>query len=315
MSSYKEWMEQESKCIDTLYQEFILLKRNNKIVHCFFEGEDFKYYSARINMYIEDYENIEQYECKGKSNVFQIYNLIKNGTRTKEIKLLFFIDRDFDDNDYENKEIYVTPGYAVENFYIGDKVMEQFLSSELKIRKTSEKLDDKKDFENAMKYYKQEREKFIENTTILNVWYSLQKRKGITSDGKIYADLKKLKKFNQLEKPITIEILKGKTENYQEINEIEFEKEKQRLLRDPLKLFRGKYYFEFMAKVIHKLCTDESIKEGIFSKRRRCKSSISEGNIISELSQYAETPNCLKEYLNRRLKHPVQKSENLKSAL
>lgn len=307
--NYKEYLEKESECSNTLYIEFIQLKKKTNIIHCFFEGEDFKYYSSRINMYTEEEETVYQYDCKGKDKVLETYNLIRNGANTNGVKMLFFIDSDFDDNsELVNNDIYITPGYAVENFYIHDKVMEQFLSSELKIGRTSHDENDKKDFESAMKKYKEERSKFIRDSTILNVWYSLQKRKSKGLNNCEYPDLKKLKKFYALDQPITIETLQNNTENYIKVDMMEIEDEKKRLLKDPLNLFRGKYYFEFMSTIINKYCTNDAVKENIFIKRRKCKSNISENNIISELSQYAETPRCLKNYLNSRLNICVKKS-------
>lgn len=134
---------------------------------------------------------------------------------------------------------------------------------------------------------------------MLNTWYSLQKNKSI--DGKNKPDLTQLKKCTKLKLPLSIEELKDLTPNYIDVNEIEVQNELKRLMENPIMNFRGKYYEEFLTDIINKIISDSNKPEHIFSKRRKVNLQIGKDNIISILSQYADTPSCLKEYIYRKL--------------
>lgn len=215
----------------------------------------------------------------------------------KNLNLLFFIDRDFEIDPKYPDDIYVTPCHSIENLYVYDSVIKNFISTEMNIRRSSMNVEDREDYEKALDFFTKKREEFISNIELLNIWYSLQSK----AYGKgIQPKLDKLKSID-INKKIDIEYLKQNTENYIEIDELEFKKEKKRLNEDPLSLYRGKYYAQFMVNTINILVTKKAVELGILSKQRKIKSTISESNIISELSNYAHTPNSLKLYLEKNL--------------
>ncbi|WP_238899431.1 DUF4435 domain-containing protein [Clostridium sp. YIM B02500] len=304
-------MDEESEELESIFTMYSLGKSNDNVnVYCFFEGDDYQYYCSKINMYLEDGEKVKVFNCDGKSNVLTIYGMIKDRTKDFGDKKLFFIDNDFDKFKIQSNEIYTTPCYAIENFYITDRFIENFFIGEFKISENSNDID-RSDFQKGIAYYKKQRDEFIEKVTLLNVWYSLQQNKIKLNPNKIdLPNLNKLKELKNLQFPITIDFLKSITPNYINVTPLEIESEKIRLLKDPVKSFRGKYFLEFLFEVITILTSDEAKNKKIFYKKRKASFSIGKSNTVSLLSQYAEVPKCLKEYLQRMLVNGSQNTNN-----
>ncbi|WP_460281540.1 DUF4435 domain-containing protein [Clostridium senegalense] len=300
MSSYLQEMIESSDDIEAIFQEYVETKDNQKdpVIYCFFEGKDYRYYGMRINMFC-DHETIP-YDCKGKDNVLQLYAMIMNNTyHNNKNSTLFFIDKDFDTEEFKNDDIYKTPCYAIENFYATDSAFIEFLKGELRINRNAFNKDDKEDFDKALRLFRKTRQEFIDKIRMLNVWYSLQKNK--SKDEKNKPNLMQLKECKKLRLPLNIEELKDLTPNYIAFNEIDIQNELKRLMENPVMNFRGKYYEEFLVDTISKIITDSNKPKDIFSKRRKVNLQVGKDNIISALSQYADTPKCLKEYLKRKL--------------
>ncbi|WP_179866289.1 DUF4435 domain-containing protein [Priestia megaterium] len=305
MCSLLQEMWDSSEDIEAIFQEYILRKDDEdlSVIYCFFEGEDdYKYYVSRIEAYTEK-ETI-CHTCNGKDNVLTLHGMIKDSTvESPNNKLLFFIDKDFDMEKVDYEDVYTTPSYAIENFYITDTAISKFLKGEFKIDKFSLKDEDKLDFENGLNYFKGKRDEFIDNTLWLNVWYSLQKNKSGKNPDQSHPNLSQLKNaYNRkFTLPISIEELKSLTPDYIEVTDIEIQNEKNRLMEDAIYNFRGKYFEEFLYKILNFLMTDSNKPEQIFTKKRKVNLTIGKDNLISNLSQYADTPICLKDYLKGKL--------------
>ncbi|WP_241138643.1 DUF4435 domain-containing protein [Bacillus mycoides] len=313
MGSLLQEMLDSSDDIEAIFQEYILRKDEEDLsaIYCFFEGEDdYKYYISRIGAYLEAQEII-YFNCDGKDNVLTLHGMIKSGTADyRNNKLLFFVDRDFEMDKVNCDEIYTTPSYAIENFYVTDTAFSKFLNGEVKISKFSLKEEDKLDFDKALNYFKEERAEFIANTLMLNVWFSLQKNKSRNTQSR--PNLSQLQKaYNKrINFPVGIEDLKSLTLNYLEVTQIEIQSEKRKLIENAVYNFRGKYYEEFLYRVLNSIITDSNKPKVIFSKRRKVNLTIGKDNLISNLSQYADTPQCLKEYLKERLINEGAESES-----
>ncbi|MBS0925997.1 hypothetical protein JK188_16050, partial [Providencia sp. JGM181] len=65
--------------------------------------------------------------------------------------------------------------------------------------------------------------------------------------------------------------------------------------------FRGKQNLEFFRIFLQKIKEDRCKKTGrcIFKEKGNVRLQLSKLNCISELSQYAETPKCLHEFLSK----------------
>ena len=99
------------------------IKKQNFFIYCFYEGkDDSKYYNERINSF--GLKNLYHFECKGKSNVLKLREIIleKNSKNQYKISSLYFIDKDYDDIINESAynywkeagDIYVTPCYSID---------------------------------------------------------------------------------------------------------------------------------------------------------------------------------------------------------
>lgn len=312
-SKFAEEMLDDIESIEDIFQEYVLIKNSETcpIVHCFFEGkDDYKYYISRIKKYTK--EEIINHDCNGRDNVTTIHAMISNQTKSVDNnKTLFFIDKDFKLNSIESKEIYKTPVYAIENFYITDSAINEFIKAQMGISKFSKSSIDKNDYENVISYYKDKRDEFIKDITLLNTWYSIQIKRSeyLDSNEPELSKIKKLtKKFNI---PITLEMLKERTDNYVEVTEEELKTEEKELLENPIANFRGKYYASFLHKVIDKIIEESNNPKLFLSKKRKIKLSIGAENVVDILSQYADTPICLDLYLQKRLLETDEISEKV----
>lgn len=290
-------MEFESEGIECIFLEYIQMKKQEKDmnIYCFFEGkDDYKYYGNKIKSYTD--KQTVSYDCKGKKNVTDLFNIIKNKSVYSKKDTLFFIDRDFDKEVIYEEDIYVTPCYSIENFYVEDSCFEELLKGELALRKSSIDSKINEDFTLGLNYLKKEREKFIEDTLNINIWYYLQNKKSKSCAHSI--KLSNIKSLKGIKLPVKFDELKDKTEGYIDLTEEEIEGVGKWLMNNPIKNFRGKYYEEFLATTISRMKQDAN---NIFKNKRKFNIQPSKDNIVSLLAQYAHTPNCLKEYLTLRL--------------
>lgn len=174
----------------------------------------------------------------------------------------------------------------------------------MNINKYSDKEDDKKDFDTLMEYYKKEKEEFIENTKYLNAWYSLQTRKSVGMQKEDMPKLYNLKEIDYSEYPYNnIERLKELTINYIDVTHEEIETEVSRLMKNPDYNFRGKYFINFLCKILNFIFTESNKPNKLDIKKRNVVTQVSDKNILSSFCQHALTTSCLQRYLNSKLKH------------
>ena len=94
-----------------------VVSKDRSILVCFFEGEDEKYFSIRINTIRADLK-WTGINCAGKSNVISLKDKITTHTKYQQSFVAFFIDNDFHDDAIQAQpNIYITPCYSVENIY------------------------------------------------------------------------------------------------------------------------------------------------------------------------------------------------------
>ncbi len=288
--SRDEIMDNESEGIDTIYMEFINMKNIENAIFCFFEGvDDFHYYKRHIEKYINNEIEIIDKDCGGKDNVLQIYKRIKSSTRKKR-QILYFIDRDFEREEElkYNNDIFVTTAYSIENYYITDNAFMDFLKLYLKLNKRCCGID----YDSVFHYYISEREKFINQTLTINAWYSLQTK---------YKDVK----LNQIKKlpkrhMNNIDKLMEMVPNSKDVLE-DMEKEKEYLMKNPVMNFRGKYFMEFLHKVLKNIKQYSNGHSRIFSKNRSFSLDFNEKQLVIIFSNCAEPDPYIGSYLKKNL--------------
>ena len=294
----RDKMKEEAECVEAIFLSYTQTKSSQKIF-LFFEGiDDFKYYCPRLSWINKDKE-YKKYDCKGKENVIKVHNMIVNQTASdNHIIKLFFVDRDFDDNSLIDRGIYVTPTYSIENLFFTDVAIKNMIIGEMGLSEHSK--EDKSDFNIAFKYIIDFRDNVIKDMLYGNACYSLQIRKAYEK-GCNKPNLLPIKKYDTIKSISNFEDIKSMIEDYIEVSELEIKEECERLTKDPVRLLRGKYLLEKMPKCINKIVeeSNKGIKysEHFFSKKRHMCLNTSESTLISDLSNYAETPECLISYI------------------
>lgn len=123
---------------DTVITHMFLLEYNPHIsaVHAFFEGKtDESFYGTYIrNLKPEDWK-IKTYICGNKNKVYYAHRELSD-KHEKHQPLLFFVDKDLEDiipiNRLEDKSIYVTSYYSIENYIVTHDAIDRIWSELLR---------------------------------------------------------------------------------------------------------------------------------------------------------------------------------------
>ncbi|WP_059019372.1 DUF4435 domain-containing protein [Vibrio coralliirubri] len=301
-----------NKAKDALSVKFLeftrAVSRENGRFAVFFEGEDEKYFSVRLNN-INPSLSWVGIKCGGKGNVKKMREKIRSHSVYSDSCCMFFVDADFDDNgDLSNfSDTYVTPSYSVENFYISSTVLRRILNAEFGI---SEICNEYQCFENVVNHYESHLEQYLENISefnyLIKTLRDLEKQKILQSQ----LNLNQLKLEDLLNISLTSvnkvydhEVPHSIFPSLPEGLDINTGSAKVALDGQCKSLwFRGKQNLEFFRIYLTNLKTDRCKKSDrvLFKDRGNVKLQLSKANILSELSQYAETPECLSAFINNQ---------------
>lgn len=304
-----ETLKDSRDSISVKFLEFtrIRCKSTNQIA-IFFEGEDEKYFSGRINIIRPDIR-WSGINSKGKSNVISLRNKIRKHSTYKDSPCLFFVDSDFDSNkEISNaNDIYLTPCYSIENLYFSDTVFEKILAAEFGLSDTT---DEHECYKKALELYVVTKKSYLQEIKYFN--FLIRELRVMEQNGSIGGRLN----INNLSIDDLISINLGYvTKQYDEkkpqqifpelSSEIQIslqESENYFIELSADQWFRGKQHLEFLRVFLVKLKEDRCNTKSrtIFKSKGKVKLHLTKANSISELSQYAETPNCLKEFLVRQ---------------
>lgn len=282
------------------YHKFqLLVRKNPTALFCFYEGKDAPYYYEKVKNYSKNNKPIK---CGGKQKVIDIYCSLKKVKEYDKYKTAYFVDRDFDFSIKEKyPDIYETPCYSIENLYTSEEVLKNILENEFDLTEIDE------EFTLIINIFKQRQKEFHEAVLLFNAWYACLKE--IVNEGKIESanvslndkfprgfisvSLKKVSCYYDLDKI-----------NFTFPNAIKHEKEKLNKKIDffkksnKQKTFRGKYEIEFFANFLEFLVSDAIQNK---KNRKYIKNGTSfrldKSQILTLLSSYAETPECLIDYL------------------
>lgn len=292
-----EAMEKDTESIEAIFQSYITSK-SKKDIFLFFEGKhDFKYYSARLSPYIGDRE-YGVFHCNCKDNVIKIQEIISNQSSHKNDNVnLYFVDKDYDDNENIPNDIYVTEGYSIENYYFTDVAIKRILIGIIGL--SEENKDDQLDFETVYAYLLGERDKIIDEIIFSNAWYYLQIRR--TSKFDSVPNMSMIKDYNIIKNINEISYLEDLVENAIEVTEDELRKQIEKMKADPVRILRGKYLTQSLTPIFRKIFKDAGRKENRkwFLKKRKIQINLAD--IISDLSAYADTPKRLISYIESKL--------------
>ncbi|UBF23972.1 DUF4435 domain-containing protein [Kovacikia minuta CCNUW1] len=291
-------MRQARRSPATIFLEFTrLYKHSPSTLFCFFEGEDSQYYGVRIKT-IAKPEKDKYFNCNGKKGVLETHKIISYHEEYKAAKTAFFVDKDFDESIYTTLQgitnIYETPCYSVENFYTSLSAFREVLRNEFKM----EELE--KDSQNLENLFFQRQQEFHKSVELLNAWIACQKRLG----AKLYLSNYSVDDFIEIElTKITVNYdlskLETKFPSLPSIAQADLDaKIEEFQLAGCQTAFRGKFEIDFLFIFLRKLI-DEARKRSspYFTKKLKVKLQTSRASIISDLSQYADTPPCLFNFL------------------
>lgn len=305
-----EAMHKDIKKHNVKFLEFtrIYSKKSNCLI-CFFEGEDARYYGIRIqeNLHGIEWEGID---CGGKEPVLELFRLLETHSELKyrRAKTAFFVDRDFDPPLPPDKrtKIYETPCHSIENLYTSLACFEQILKHGFKIREFVD--DDKPFFNKCITLFTQTQKKFHDAIAPLNAWIMLMRKMEMKTSTPKKTSLNKIKfeqwvkiEVDNVTKQYTIDDINTTFPERNDIPEIEITTKVNSFSTiDCGKTFRGKYEIAFFSKFLTKLKDDLTAKSPkCFDKKRGISFFIptSASDILSQFSQYADTPPCLRNYL------------------
>ena len=148
------------------------VKNNPNRYFVFYEGKDRQYYDCRIQQFAE---NFNTYEVGGKSKVLELVNKFTHEEGYKLKNKLFFIDKDYGHHQV-NSDIYMTPKYAVENFYVSHTAIERILKTHFGIN------EDDPEFSKVLDFFNERYKEFIQHLTDMNLWAICCQLNGVKID-------------------------------------------------------------------------------------------------------------------------------------
>ncbi|BEM32304.1 hypothetical protein SME06J_09960 [Serratia marcescens] len=289
------------------FMEFTRIASKNMYA-IFFEGEDEKYYSVRINSIRPDLK-WSGVNCGGKCNVLNIRKKIRTHQVYATALSMFFVDADFDDNSEltECFDVYVTPCYSVENFYTSKEAFVRVLSAEFGVNEFS---DTGSCFNNAIDAFKETKDSYLDAIKEFNFLIRELRLKENRSEliGRLNINNVKFESLikvdiGRVEKLYDEKIPNSIFPDLSDGLDLQLDNSKQYFSdMSTEKWFRGKQNLEFLRVFIDQIKI-ERCKKGerkIFKDKGNVKLQTTKGNFISELSQYADTSPCLLDFLRKQ---------------
>lgn len=291
----KELLERSRNSSTVAFHKFVLLHREfSTELFCFYEGKDTQYYFPKIDQIYN--KNHHPIVCGNKKSVIETYQKII--PKYNNLKTAFFIDRDFDD-EIEQEKLYCTPCYSIENLYCSEKVLSRILKNEFMLHEIDA------EYKSIMNIFKQNQDDFHNSIKLFNAWYATAKEKAKKNNTIVNVSLN-----DKFPKDFAIIKIGNITSNYTLNDILEKYPESIQISEDELNeklnyfnencntyVFRGKYEIEFFHLFLKYLIEDANVKNIILKKK--VKFSIDNSQILSQLSQYSETPECLIQYLTK----------------
>jgi hypothetical protein len=317
-----------TECANTHFTIFCQkYKDEENYVYYFHEGyEDPCYYDTIITTLLN--KVTISIRCDNKEGVIALYNFMKENLEYDEKKYMYFIDKDYSDNENIDSNIYVTPYYSVENFYVSTKALRNIL-------RVNFLMEEEIDIKKVIEIYTALQNEFNNKLLTFNSWLACQNDLRETGQSSRLRIDKKVKKYFYPNKDLTDDDIIDKSvislyRKFEDLNSTQIiedtifceaekidiskiEEKKACFLEksDLYYFFRGKFEFQFLISFLKRLkqyC--ESNNTGILSKTyTRCSIDLTtkcdelelrKEYLISTLSSSAEKPDCLKSYISSK---------------
>ncbi|NGQ95526.1 DUF4435 domain-containing protein [Brevibacillus sp. SYP-B805] len=288
-----------------VFRKFVSLFKDNKNdLYCFVEGEDSVYYGPRI--YQTYKTNFHFFRCSGKDGVLRLVKMISESQEYLEAKVFYFVDRDFDES-INDPKIYETPCYSIENLYTSREVFERILKCEFQLTNVDE------DFNKVVDLYVKRQQEFHDAVLLLNAWIACHKERQKNNPNVTKLNLKENLKKEVFYRLVDIKLgqvsqkysLDDLQKIFPEVGEFSEEELNTKMIHfgsvDRQKTFRGKFEILFLKKILEQIASDANKKSPELFKEKVKNTLNLSGNLLSILSPYAETPECLEIYIRRYL--------------
>ena len=283
-----------------------IYSKNKDNIICLFEGQDEKYFSSRIDFRVgkDCWFGINS---GGRKPVLDLHKAVSSHPIYNRANYFCFIDHDFQDW-FENPDpdrIYITNGYSIENYYVTEACFKKVLSSEFGITEFNEH---KVDYEKCIKKFNSRLEEFNSLIYLFNCWIKAHRIMEYKNEAPKSLNIQNIKLTTLVD--ISLDKVTKKYEDkpeavFKDYEDLQLCSTALNEAKDSFKAknlslyFRGKQQLEFFRLFIMKLKEDKGSKNpAVFSAKGRVTLNLSKDNCISELSQYADTPNCLALFLD-----------------
>lgn len=291
-----EKMRAERQTSESVYMQFANSgKYHTSHAFCFYEGEDRKYYDNRIREKFQD--NFITYPVGNKKEVLKLLKAIRDSGLYKNVCTMFFVDRDFDESLMGTDiDLYETPCYSIENLYTQPECLMKILQSEFGLNAMDA------DYQKCMKDFQLRQKEFDNHMLEFNALVYLRRKKSDSNSNYSFSSVKTSRmatiKVDKIAKAAKYDETIAEIREKLNFDNSEIEDAKKELLSlgDFSLNFRGKNELDFFVNFIKelKLLNDTG---GYFSVKRNNIHIDITSNRLSELSQYAITPENLEVFL------------------
>jgi len=272
---------------------------------CFYEGKDDKlFYNPRIRSVVfnNQDENIKSDWCDGKDNVLFLLKLLESHPKYTDSWTAFFVDRDYDPIPENNARLYVTPCYSFENLYVTSSTLSKILSDEFDIP------TDDDEHTQTLFLFEECLLQFHQRMHDIHAWVLCQRQKEREFAKGYPLNLQEHKpsalinvKISGVEQKQSLpEFQQNFSKAYTITDEELLVGKKEISERGFVISARGKYIIYFFEEFLKLLVEDRRQKDEKrvhFKRKGKVSLTISQGNILSAITQYADMPECLHKFL------------------
>lgn len=290
----------------------IALQKYGDYAHCFVEGKDEKFYSGKVPVLLAT-ENVWFHQCGNKEAVLKILQLAR-AEDLKQLKLLFFVDRDFgiadDGIDISDERLYVTETYSIENFYVGTETIRRVLRSEFNLGSPST-LDE---LERVTDLVSAKIQEFANHMVAWCAWVAARREVELAaragagagvSNRRLHLSGKRARNFFKFSltgsEQVQVDCTPSALFGCEDPDPERVEYWRNLLAEDPLRFVRGKWLLDGLRDLLVLLQEDgrKSENQAVFFKKHNVPLQLSIDNLLSELAQYTITPTELRKFLSK----------------
>lgn len=284
-----------------IYSRFALLipQYGEDAVYCFVEGYDMPYYRSIVRNVTR--KNPVEIKCNGKGNVIAANKFVEGKEDCRRYNKRYFVDRDYDSNDTLPNTVYVTDGYAIENYYLADCCVSGILETEFKMSKA----ENKDSHDKCMALFHQEHKKFFEGTLLLNAWYRCLYENPLWNRSDVSLDISFPDEWMDLRigcitYSYTLDDIERKFDKAPKMDVNDILKNQEELKALGPNRVRGKYEMQFLYEYLN-MIKNEPKKNRVYSVAP-CSLPFQLNTMVSTFSQYAEVPDSLYKYIENGIR-------------